>query len=192
MSAKKSRQKSLESKLRLLGKRNPQEGFRSGYYAVMQGKGTRPPTLPPRKYWSACNMKEDCKARTLSWFNGYASGANVAMGDGVENHCRITTAEQLYRKPPTEISSELNHPSISPEELEPVEPEPVPALVPPVSPQETIPPPPLIEKISHEQTLPPNSSANTKKLNQTQYIQTLDLFEHGTKIKKMSFQTTTP
>lgn len=167
-------------------------GFRTGYYAVMQGKGTRPPTLPPRKYWSACNMKEDCKERTLSWFNGYASGANAALGDGVENHCRITTAEQLYRKAPAEISSEWSEPSSSPMELEPIEPEPLPELVPPVSPEQKNPPSPLIEKISHTETLPPNSSANTTSQTQSRYLQTLDLFEHGTKIKKMSYQTTTP
>lgn len=74
------------------------KGFQAGYFAVMQGKGTRPPTLPPRMYWSAWNMKEDCHQRTLAWFNGYHAGASVAVGDGVENLCRIVTADEIYRK----------------------------------------------------------------------------------------------
>lgn len=183
-----------------------EKGFRAGYYAVMQGKGTRPPTLPPRKYWSSCNMKEDCRERMVAWFNGYASGANVAMGDGVDNLCRIVTAEELYRKPPT-VAPELKRHHVA-EEIDPVPtiiPEAPPedkADTPPVPEQNLPPAPEKIEKINYSVIVPPPSSPNPnlhvlpplpddspKRQPVTPYLQTLDLFDNALQVKKRQHHT---
>lgn len=135
-----------------------EDGFRAGYLAVMEGKGTRPPTLPPRKYWSARNMKADCQERTRAWFNGYHSGAAVALGDGVESLCRITTSEQLLRRPKSDSSVDWSHPLVEKpsqsQERDLKEYAPEPMLVPPAT-SEPLPVPPID---SEPMSLPPTKS----------------------------------
>lgn len=170
-------------------------GFKEGYFAVMQGKGTRPPTLPPRKYWSAGNMKEDCHERTMAWFNGYHAGAAVAQGDGVENLCRIMTSEELYQRkkdqPPVDWNSSIIE--TTPETLPPVEvaPEMVPPTIDPVPPS----PPALHDE--KPMLAPPKPSEPIKLPEEpkvqkigTPHLRTLDLYQPGQRIKKISYTPT--
>lgn len=84
------------------------KGFEAGYQAVMEGRGERPPSLPPRKYWNSMNIGERGKSRSLAWFNGYHAGANCALGDGVEDVMRITVAEQIYARQSSNVPVDWN------------------------------------------------------------------------------------
>ena len=107
-------------------------GFRAGYVNVCRGRGTCPPTLPPKSYWKFWYRNPAGREKAVEWFNGFAAGAAAAVHDGHDVSGEIVTAPGLcdcsdqYQfapspgyVPPTETSIE---PPESPWQLAPTGP----------------------------------------------------------------------
>jgi hypothetical protein len=117
-----------------------EKGFMDGYVAVGFGANGCPPTLPSKEYWKPRFKNPEGKARTATWYNGYAAGAYAALSSGVQDRNRLPTAGELYGRNRPQAPS-ISAPLIEPEPMldaMPPEPEAIPPAVEPA-------PPPLLE-----------------------------------------------
>lgn len=60
------------------------DGFIDGYIDQLENGGTTdPPAQPPRRYWVANNLTPAGQERTTQYFNGFRTGAEMALASGL-------------------------------------------------------------------------------------------------------------
>jgi hypothetical protein len=91
------------------------EGFRDGYISVASGGNGCPPPVPPRRYWNWRYQTPEGQAQVAAWWEGFPYGARAADVDGAG----------LYQQIQVSHSIEVQY---SPDFLEPMLPEPLPAV----------------------------------------------------------------
>ena len=50
------------------------DGWREGYFDYSTGRRCKPPTLPPKKYWSTCYQGCEGQKKISEWYSGYQKG----------------------------------------------------------------------------------------------------------------------
>jgi hypothetical protein len=113
-----------------------EKGFMDGYVAVAFGANGCPPTLPSKEYWKPRFKSPEGKARTATWYNGYAAGAYAALSASVQDRNRLPTAGELYGRNQSRtpsIGAQLMTPAPLLETIPP-EPEAIPPAVEPALP----------------------------------------------------------
>lgn len=57
-----------------------EDGFRQAFIDVAMGACGQVPAVAPKKYWKYCDRTTTGHTAAESWFGGYQSGAQVALG----------------------------------------------------------------------------------------------------------------
>jgi hypothetical protein len=55
-------------------------GFVQAYVDIALGSDGRPPAIPPERFWKTCNRHPDGHCEAGEWYEGYAAGAQRALG----------------------------------------------------------------------------------------------------------------
>lgn len=57
-----------------------EDGFRQAFVDVSMGACGQVPAVAPKKYWKYCDRTSKGHTSAQSWFGGYQSGAQIALG----------------------------------------------------------------------------------------------------------------
>ncbi|MBA4017515.1 MAG: hypothetical protein C0483_10115 [Pirellula sp.] len=130
------------------------DGWREGYFDYSTGRRCKPPTLPPKKYWSSCYEGCEGQKAISEWYAGYQKGMIEAekrcgncwheirpRSDCLPPGVRTDSMGETFTSYPSTVQQPISEPSpslVPQNEAVPVEPVPVPVA--PVVPVEPVKP----------------------------------------------------